>query len=61
MSGGGCQAAMSATTVCGWLMFMQCGELRYGKKFLLKLKGAVWKTDTTVLTTVSRHVAVLRP
>ena len=29
---------------CGWLKFMECGELLHGRRFHLKLKGAVYKS-----------------
>ena len=38
---GGCEAAR---TRCGWVRFRECGELQHGKKFPLKLKGAVYRS-----------------
>ena len=32
--GGGCEAAVTARTRCGWIKFRECGELLYGKNFL---------------------------
>ena len=37
---GGCEAAETARTRCGWVKFRECGELLYGRRFPLKLKGA---------------------
>ena len=38
---GGCEAAGPRS---GWLMFSECGELLYGRRFPLRLKGAVYKS-----------------
>ena len=40
-AGGGCEAAVSARTRCGWAKHRKCGELLYGRRFPLRLKGAV--------------------
>ena len=40
---GGCEAAVTARTRCGWAELRECGELLYGRRFPLKLKGAVNK------------------
>ena len=40
-AGGGCEAAVTASTSCGWVKFRECGELLYGRKFPLRLKGVV--------------------
>ena len=37
-------AAVSARTRCGWVKFRECGELLYGRRFPLRLKGAVNKS-----------------
>ena len=42
---GGCVAAVTARTRCGWIKFKECGELLYGRRFHLRLKGAVYKSD----------------
>ena len=42
--GGGCEAAVTARTRCGWVKFRKCGELLYGSKFSLRLKGAVYRS-----------------
>ena len=36
-AGGGCEAAVTARTRCGWVMFRKCGELLYGRRFPLRL------------------------
>ena len=41
-AGGGCEAAVTSRTRCGWVKFRECGELLYGRRFPLKLKGAVY-------------------
>ena len=41
-AGGGCEAAVTAITRCGLVNFRECGELLYGKRFPLRLKGAVY-------------------
>ena len=35
---GGSEAAVTARTRIGWIKFRECGELLYGRKFLLKMK-----------------------
>ena len=40
-AGGVCEAAVTARTICVWVKFMECGDLLYGKRFPLELKGAV--------------------
>ena len=40
-AGGGCEAAETARTRCGWVKFCECCKLLYGMRFSLKLKGAV--------------------
>ena len=41
---GGYEAAVTARERCGWVMFMECGELLYGRRFPLMLKGAVYES-----------------
>ena len=41
-AGVGCEAAVTVRTRCGWVKFRECCELRYGRRFPLKLKGAVF-------------------
>ena len=33
---------MTATTRCGLVMFRECSDLLYGRRFPLRLKGAVY-------------------
>ena len=40
--GGGCDAAMTARTRCGWVNFWKCGKLHNGKSILLRVKEAVY-------------------
>ena len=35
---------MNVRTRCGWLKFRECGELLYGRRFPLRLNGAVYKS-----------------
>ena len=42
-AGGGCEAAVTARTRCGWLKLRECIELLYGRRFPQKLKGAAYK------------------
>ena len=43
-AGGGCESAVTARPTCGWLMFRECSELMYGRRFPLRLKTAVYKS-----------------
>ena len=43
-AGGGCEAAVTARTRCGWFMFGECGMLLYGKIFPLLLTGVAYKS-----------------
>ena len=43
-AGGGCESAVNARTRCGLVKFMECCELMYGKRFPLRLLGAVYKS-----------------
>ena len=40
-AGGGCEAAVTARTRCGWVRLRECVVLLYGRRFSLKVKGAV--------------------
>ena len=40
-----CEAAVTVRTRYVWAMSMECGELLYGKKLPLKLKGTVYKSN----------------
>ena len=42
--GGGCQAAVTARTNCGWVKFRECGMLLYSRSFAIILKGAVYES-----------------
>ena len=35
---------MTDRTKCGSVMFMECSELLYGRRFPLELKGAVYRS-----------------
>ena len=43
---GGCEAAVTVRTRCGCVKFRDAGELLYGRRFPLRLKGAVYKSNT---------------
>ena len=43
-AGGGCEAAVTARTRCGCVMFRECGELLYDRRLPLNLKGAVYES-----------------
>ena len=43
-AGGGCEAAVTARTRCGWVKFRECSELLYGRRFPLWLKLAVYES-----------------
>ena len=34
-AGGGCEAAKTARTRCGWVKLRECGELLHGRRFPL--------------------------
>ena len=38
---GGSEAAVTARMRIEWIKFRECGELLYGRKFLLKMKGRI--------------------
>ena len=38
-AGGGCEAAVTARTRCGWAKCRECGNLLYSRRFPLKMKG----------------------
>ena len=40
---GGCEAAVTARVRIGWVRFRESGELLLGNKFLLKMKGKVYR------------------
>ena len=41
---GGCEAAVTRRTRCGWVKSMECGELLYCRRLHLKLKGTVYRS-----------------
>ena len=41
---GGCEAAVTARARIGWVTFRECGELLNSKRFLLKLKGMIYRS-----------------
>ena len=43
-AGGGCEAAVSVRTICGWVKLRECSELLHGRRFPLKLKSAVYRS-----------------
>ena len=42
--GGGCEAAVTARTRCWWVKYGECGELLYGRRIPLRLKGTVYES-----------------
>ena len=40
----GCEAAVTAITRCRCGKFRECSELLYGRKFPLRLKGAIYES-----------------
>ena len=40
----GCEAAVTARTICGWVMFREYSELLNGRRFPLSLIGGVYKS-----------------
>ena len=43
-AGGGCEAAVTARTRCGWVKYREHGELLYCRRVYLKMKEAVYKS-----------------
>ena len=43
-AGGGCEAAVTDRTSCGWSKLRECSELLHGRRFPLKLKGTVYRS-----------------
>lgn len=41
---GGSEAAVTARTRLGWTKFRECGDVLYGRRFSLKMKGKVYKS-----------------
>ena len=44
-AGGGCEAAVTARTICGWVKLRECVELLYDSRFPLRLKWAVYESN----------------
>ena len=42
-SSGGCEVAVTARVRIGWVRFRECGELLLGNRFLLRMKGKVYR------------------
>ena len=47
---GGYEAAVTAKTKCEWVKIRECSELLYGRRFPLKLKGAVYELSKASCT-----------
>ena len=58
-AGGGCAAAVTARTRCGWITFRECGELLY-VRFPLKLKGDVYKEVSKASNSVGSEAWYLK-
>ena len=41
---GGCEVAVTARTILGWKKFRECGEILFGKRFSLRMKGKTYKS-----------------
>ena len=41
---GGSEATVTVRTRIGWIKFKECGELLYGRKFSLKIKGRIFQS-----------------
>ena len=41
---GGCEAAVTAKTRVGWKKFKEWGEILFGKRFSLQMKGKIYKS-----------------
>ena len=57
---GGYEAAVMVRTRCGWVKFWECGELLYGRRFLLRLKGVVCRSHAWPSTLYSFEVWSLK-
>ena len=38
------EVAVTSRTICGWVVLRECGELMHGRRFPLRLKGAVYES-----------------
>ena len=59
-AGGECEAAVTARTRCGWVEHRECGELLYGRRFTLRLKGAVYKSYVRPATLYGSQACCLK-
>ena len=41
---GGCEAAVTSRTRVGWKKCNECGEIQFGKRFSLQMKGKIYKS-----------------
>ena len=41
---GRCEATITARTRVGWKKFRECGEILFGKRFFLQIKGKIYKS-----------------
>ena len=39
---GGCETAVTARTRLEWKKFIECGEILFGKRFSLRMKGKIY-------------------
>ena len=44
-SGGGCEVALTSRTRFEKVIFRECQDLHYGKKFPLEIKGIIYKSS----------------
>ena len=57
---GGCKAAVTARAIIGWVKFRECGELLNSKRFLLKVKGMVYRSCVRVAMLYGNETWCLR-
>ena len=56
-AGGGCEAAVTARTRCGWVKLRECGELRYGRRLTPKQKGCLQELCKSSTSLLVKHGA----
>ena len=56
-AGGGCEAAVTAKTICGWAMSRESGKLPHERRLPLKLK---WAVHESYVRTVFMHWSEVR-
>ena len=59
-AGGGCEAAVTARTICWWFGFRECDELLYCRRFPLRLKGAAYESYTRLAMLYASELWCLR-